>query len=118
MADAPKSSAIRDKFGIDYLFDDNSRPEASTSSPADAFIERALVGSGTRILTTLRESPDKTGSMHLLVDRTGLKMETLIGVVDRMIRSDLVQIVQQDKYGNHTLRITPAGEETLKQQQV
>lgn len=119
MADAPKSSSIREKFGTDYLIDD-SRSGASepppTSSPADAAIERAVAAFGTRILVTLRDGPQNMGSMHDLVDRTGLRMETLSGVVDRMVRTELVRIAQQDKYGNHILQITPTGEDLLKQQ--
>jgi predicted transcriptional regulator len=118
MADAPKSSSIRDKFGIDYLITGNSDTEVQTlpapANLADPLIERALAVHGTRILTTLQEEGKR--SVHDIVDRTGLNMETVMGVVDRMVRTGLVQITQQDKYGNHTIQITPTGETLLKQQ--
>jgi predicted transcriptional regulator len=119
MADAPKSSSIRDKFGIDYLITGNSDTEVQTlpspaSNLADPLIERALAVHGTRILTMLQEEGQR--SVHDMVDRTGLNMETVMGVVDRMVRTGLVQITQQDKYGNHTIQITPTGEQLLKQE--
>ena len=119
MAYATKSSSIRDKFGIDYLISGNSDTEVRTcpapaSNLADLLIERSLAVYGTRILTNLPVEGKR--SVHDIVDQTGLNMETVMGIVDRMVRTGLVQITQQDKYGNHTIQITPTGEEMLKQQ--
>ncbi|HEV2688664.1 MAG TPA: hypothetical protein VGV35_08925 [Bryobacteraceae bacterium] len=119
MAEAPKSSSIREKFGTDYLLDkgeDDAPPLSTVSNAADALIERALAVHGTRILTMLEEQPQKTRTMYDIVDRTSLNIETVMGIVDRMVRTGLVQITSQDKYGNHTIGITQTGEELLKQQ--
>jgi len=120
MAEAKRVTNIREKFGIDYLLpsrstESESLSAAQISSPADPLIERALTAYGGRILTMLSESPDKSGRLHDIVDKTGLGMETMLGITDRMVRSGLISIVESDKYGNHKISITPTGEELLKQ---
>jgi hypothetical protein len=116
MAEPPKSS-IRDKFGVDYLITGKGSSSfgVTPDSTADTQVERALAAFGNRVLKMIEDAPQKSLRLHHVVDVTGLNMETLLAMTDRMVRSDLVEVVAPDKYGNHLVRITMTGEELLRQ---
>lgn len=121
MAEAERSN-IREKFGTDYLGVPNAGVSSSsesgggvTSGAADQVnIDRAVAAFGNIILSKLQRSPDRSGRIYELVDETGLGLETLLGVTGKLAGLGLIEVAQTDKYGNHAIRITQLGENSLK----
>jgi hypothetical protein len=109
------SSNIREKFGLYYLISE-SAPSSSSSSRArftDPATERTLAAFGNRILSQLDGMPSKQARLFELVDQTGLKMETLLKTTDKLNQLGLVQMLENDKYGNHRVQLTQVGSELI-----
>jgi predicted transcriptional regulator len=115
MADEAKTRSIREKFGTDFLIGASDPRLASTRGTklANESVERALAAYGHKVLETLERSDDKIRPLFDIVDATGMNIEVLSGVVDRMANSGMIEVVRADKYGNHDIRITPLGEKML-----
>jgi len=114
VADPPKTTtSIREKFGVDYLIPESGALGSQVRSGADEPVERALAAYGHRILEMLQKAPQKMARVFEVVDATGLDIGTVQGVVDRMVRTGLLQVEETDKYGNHKILITPTGEQML-----
>jgi hypothetical protein len=115
MAEAERSgigSSIREKFGTDYLGVSSSGVSSGGEDPVS--VDRAVAAFGSVILSTLQRSRDRSGRIYDLVDETGLKLETLLGVTGKLASLGLIEVAQSDKYGNHRIRITQLGEDSLK----
>jgi predicted transcriptional regulator len=112
-----KTSSIREKFGTDYLSggssDQATLPTSSPSGQVDP-VEQAMAAYGGQILAALDKSAQKSARLHDLIDQINLPFETALGVTDRLCQLALVSILQRDKYGNHEIKITPAGSEFLR----
>jgi predicted transcriptional regulator len=110
------SSNIREKFGLDYLTSESPAVESPTrrSGPTDPAAEKTLAAFGNPILSKLDGAADKQARLFDLVDQTGLKIETLLNITDKLSELGLVHIVEMDKYGNHRVQLTPAGAEILR----
>src|SRR5438105_12555413 len=66
---------IRETFGLDYL-----APPKDEGSTRFGDLATPIVGN--KILSLLKDSPERTSQLYDLVDRTGLALETLLPVVE------------------------------------
>jgi hypothetical protein len=116
----PEKSNIREKFGTDYLTTDYAPPSTSRNLGAvngaadQVSVDRAVAAFGNIILSTLQRDPNRSARIHDLVDSTGLGVETLLGVTGTLAGLGLIEVARTDKYGNHDIRITQLGEDSLK----
>lgn len=121
---------MSDKFGLDYLIKRNktkgggdaesrsavaeARQEPTeVESEVTADIARATISIGNKVLLVLkqRKQPgNPTTSIKELVDEMGVDWETLNVVCKRLEQLNLLEI-EPDKYGDHALRLTKAGEQ-------
>ena len=106
------TTSIREKFGIDYLIPEPPT-QSAVVSPEDPRIERALAVYGRRVLELLKQAPDKTIRVFDLVDDMGVDINTAQAIIERMISTGLLRLDESDKYGNHKITITTAGEQAL-----
>jgi hypothetical protein len=110
---------IRKKFGLDYLTIPASEVAELSERPSDVGnlfdkqMERALVAVGGKILSILKDAPDKSARLYELVDATGIELETLFRVVERIERLEFVKYAERDKHGNHKIQLTQIGEKSL-----
>ena len=106
------------KFGLDYLIKKRTiEPSQAqqTQSQASEHVERATASLGREILSKLKTLKD-TGcdgcKLNDMVDALNVDRETLSLVVGRMADLRLLE-VEREKYGNHLIRLTSTGEESL-----
>jgi len=109
-----EKSDLRKKFGLDYLTTSTeSKKQSDVENLPDKEMERAIVAVGGKILSILKEAPDKSALLYDLVNATGLELETLFRVVERLERLKFVQYKERDKLGNHRICLTQIGERSL-----
>lgn len=113
-----EKSEIRKKFGLDYLASstellEDSEQQRKVESLASKEVERAFVAVGGKILLILKDANNKSARLHDLVDETGVDLETLFHVVDRLNKLELIRYVEKDKRGNHEIQLTQIGENSL-----
>ena len=104
-----EKSDLRKKFGLDYLTT-STKEQSKIESLLDKETERALVAIGGKILSILKEAPDKSAQLYDLVKATNIELETLFRVIERLESLELVQYAVRDKLGNHRVRLTQIGE--------
>ena len=92
---------------FDYRPGSDRSDSARGSSGVQVDATRALVGK--QILSVLRSAKDKTDTVYSLVDRLRLDISTVLAICDYLESTGFI-IVTRDNYGNHTLRLTDAGE--------
>lgn len=115
---AERKGDIRQQFGLDYLIKGGSRKEESTSqqsveSQSEKEIQTVLAAVGGKVLEILKKSPDKSAHLFDIVEKTDINLPTLFRVVHRLESIGLVQRLEEDKFGNHKIRLTEIGETTL-----
>jgi hypothetical protein len=110
---------MTNKFGLDYLINKNKEVEPQARQAqvgADAeYVERATASLGGIILMELKKRKDAgADSVKLfeLVDALNVDRDTLGLVVGRLESLSLVS-VEPEKYGNHSVRLTKTGEDSL-----
>ncbi|HEY3027375.1 MAG TPA: hypothetical protein VGJ55_14590 [Pyrinomonadaceae bacterium] len=114
-------SSIREKFGLGYLTE-NQEPTGQQlegdpdSADAESLVNTAALAFGGQVLLALKSSKDKNQeslTLNELVDVMNIKRDTLGLIADRLEKLQLVGI-EREKYGNHRIRLTEAGENFLK----
>lgn len=110
------------KFGLDYLIKKDSIRSAEQRLQAEQVrsraaedVERATASLGRAILSKLKTLKDEGHNVYKLndlVDAVNIDRDTLAPVVERMAELRLLD-VEREKYGNHSVRLTKTGEETL-----
>lgn len=115
-------SDIREKFGLGYLTE-NPGPTSEQiqgepdSTDAASLVDTAALTFGGHVLVALKASKDKNQeslTLNELVDAMNMKRDTLGLITDRLEKLQLVGI-EREKYGNHRIRLTEAGENFLKE---
>ena len=110
------TSSIREKFGVDYLTSESSAAAAPRSpGSASTNAEAALAVFGNTFLSKLDAAAHKCARLFDLVDQTGVRIETLLNMTDKLSELGLAEIVENDKYGNHQVKLTPLGEKLIQQ---
>jgi hypothetical protein len=71
---------------------------------------RALATVGQEVLTILKRAPNQTANVHFLIDTTGIDLETLLGILETLKKSGLIQYTSRDKFGNHQVQLVPTEE--------
>lgn len=117
---------IRRKSGLDYLTRPSGGDAPSEGSGgmnitaprtggnvSDEEMQKALFTTGRKILVALRDSPGRKAKLNQLVDATNIEKDELAPVVDKLTELNWAQYVVRDKYGNHTVEITPEGLATV-----
>ena len=110
------------KFGLDYLIKKERKraveqpPQAEQAqSRPTGYVEGVTASLGREILLKLKTLKD-TGcdacQLNDLVDALNVDRDTLGLVVGRMADLGMLE-VERDKYGNHSVRLTHTGEESL-----
>ena len=112
-----EKSEIRKKFGLDYLcssaeLSEGPERQSKVESLGSKEVERALVAVGGKILSILKDA-NKNARLYDLMEMMNIDLETLLPVVDRLNKLELVRVVEQDKRGNHEIQLTAIGEKSL-----
>ena len=119
-------NGIRRKSGLDYLTRSSgsnapaegggqmgATPQRGEANAPDDQMQKALFTTGRKILIALRDAPNRKAELNQLVDATNIEKDELAPVVDKLAELDWARYVVRDRYGNHTVEITPEGLATV-----
>lgn len=114
-------SDIREKFGLGYLTEEPQTTSEQLqgdpdSDEAKSLVDTAALAFGGQVLLALKTAKDnnqESRTLNELVDSMNIKRDTLGLIADRLEKLQLVRI-ERERYGNHTIRMTEAGENFLK----
>ena len=123
---AQNMSGIRSKSGLDYLTktpkdagvsegsnEGRAAAQNAVSNASDEQMQKAIFTIGRQILVTLRGLPNRMAELNQLVNETNIDRDELTPVIDKLADLKWVKYVTRDKYGNHTIEITPEGLATV-----
>lgn len=105
------------KFGLDYLFykppqvqqaEQSQNRSAEQVEPSTALLRRNIAS----ILKTLKDKGQDECTLNDMVDALSVNRDILGLAVGRMAELGLLRVVPE-KYGNHSVHLTNAGEEYL-----
>ncbi len=98
-----------ERLGLDFLKRKESVQQTSEKSESPPFMEETLIAYGRQVLEGLTSLPNKAGQVFDLIDRLGIRIETLIPVVQFLVSRGYLEITKDDLKGNYTIRLTDRG---------
>jgi hypothetical protein len=112
---------FKERFGLDYLSrgldEQPPSPAGAAAAPAQPpqptlppGLDDALIAYGSRILSYFKNSPNQSLKVFDLAQSAGIRVETLLPVLNYMASKGMVARVAEDPVGNDTYQLGAAGQ--------
>jgi len=105
---------IRERLGLDFLQPANPQ-DLKQPRGEDPALTQALMAYGWRVLDSLAKSNGGAAKVYELIDRVQIPIEIALKLVDYFESRGIIQVIQRDLKGDHSLAITQAGRDMLTQ---